>query len=301
MSEDDAETSEDLGSLRLDVAGRRTQLAVASPGLWSSATVATGLHVGVIAALLMVEPFRGFGDRDIATASIAVEIVSASFLDAGLRPEAAKAGADTTESRAASAAPEAPAPAAIVPDPPRNERPESPPAPDAAEKTAAPEAAEQPTPIPLADRETSARATEQPKTERPPTEPAATETASTPSQAADDATKGSEAPMTGDAPPAPALAVAPAAGGGTSAYGTSVLETLRRRPPRPAGGLRGRVLIAFSIDATGRVAAARVKSSSGSIDLDTAALDVVRATRFPVPPANVSPSELAYEVPYIFR
>lgn len=51
-------------------------------------------------------------------------------------------------------------------------------------------------------------------------------------------------------------------------------------------GARGRVIIAFSIGASGRVTSASVSKSSGNSRLDAAARSVVAATSFPPPPGG---------------
>ena len=290
MSEDDADTSDDFGSLRFDVASRRGASPVVNRGLWPAIVVAAGLHAGVLLALLVVEQFRGFGDRDVAETSIAVEIVTAQALDRASPAETP--GTAETTTRAAEAAAESPDARELATSAEPVETPD--PAPTA---IAEPEP-EQPAPKAPADRDTAPPPNEIVTTAITP--PTPTE-ASTPAKAADDAQQGGGPPVDGASATAPALAVVPAQGTGASAYGESIIETLRRRPPRPPANQRGTVVIAFAVGSDGRVAAARVKTSSGSGDLDKAALDIVRATRFPAPPATTSRADLTFEVPYIFR
>jgi protein TonB len=55
---------------------------------------------------------------------------------------------------------------------------------------------------------------------------------------------------------------------------------------RAGAGVRGRVIIAFSIGASGRVTSASVSRSSGNVRLDAAARSVVASTSFPPPPGG---------------
>ncbi|MFC4671643.1 TonB family protein [Seohaeicola nanhaiensis] len=66
-------------------------------------------------------------------------------------------------------------------------------------------------------------------------------------------------------------------------------QVMRRisRVPRPRVATRGATVVAFSIAANGALASASVARSSGSTELDTAALAVLRkAAPFPAPPAG---------------
>lgn len=85
-------------------------------------------------------------------------------------------------------------------------------------------------------------------------------------------------------------------------YARNVLEALRRSRPRGASGpARGTVKVVFAIAEDGGVAFARVVMSSGSAQLDAAALAAVQKVRFPTPPQGMSMAQLTYEVPYHFR
>ena len=67
------------------------------------------------------------------------------------------------------------------------------------------------------------------------------------------------------------------------------------------GWLTGTVIVDFTIALDGGIANARVASSSGHRELDQAALDAVRRTRFPKPPSSLPSNERQYIMPYYFR
>lgn len=75
------------------------------------------------------------------------------------------------------------------------------------------------------------------------------------------------------------------------------IERHKRYPPK-AKGQSGVVKIAFSIDSSGHLTVVRIVSSSGSADLDEAALDLIRRSQpFPAPPAALSASDLSFVAP----
>ena len=64
---------------------------------------------------------------------------------------------------------------------------------------------------------------------------------------------------------------------------------------------RGVVQVAFMLSPDGGVATARISQSSGTTELDQAALGYVHAARFPPPPMGMSPAQLTYILPFEFR
>lgn len=68
-------------------------------------------------------------------------------------------------------------------------------------------------------------------------------------------------------------------------------------------GLKGETLVAFALDAQGRIARLRVERSSGSTLLDEAALEVLRrADPAPAPPADLrTPTELALPLRFALK
>jgi TonB family protein len=98
------------------------------------------------------------------------------------------------------------------------------------------------------------------------------------------------------------LASIKADAGEIEAYKRSIITALARHKPKVSGPVsRGTVRIAFSIGRAGEPESVRVRQSSGRPELDEAALAAVRSTRFEAPPANMAATDLAYEIPYIFR
>ncbi len=71
-----------------------------------------------------------------------------------------------------------------------------------------------------------------------------------------------------------------------ASYGSRVMRKIASTRKKTTG-LRGAVIIAFSIAADGRLASVRVARSSGSAELDAVGLDHIRrAAPFPAPPAG---------------
>jgi protein TonB len=85
-----------------------------------------------------------------------------------------------------------------------------------------------------------------------------------------------------------------------------VLAWLNRHKRYPSGAKsrreEGSVQVSFTIDASGRVTGSRVVRSSGSPDLDRAALDMVqRASPVPAPPKEIARSRMSLNVPVMFN
>jgi protein TonB len=71
-----------------------------------------------------------------------------------------------------------------------------------------------------------------------------------------------------------------------------------KRFPAGAKGRSGVVRVAFGIDRAGRLSSVRILSSSGSAELDRAALDLIRQSQpFPAPPAALGESDLNFVAP----
>jgi periplasmic protein TonB len=71
-----------------------------------------------------------------------------------------------------------------------------------------------------------------------------------------------------------------------------------KRFPANAKGQSGVVSLAFGIDRSGRLTGVRVLSSSGSSDLDQAAMDLIRRSQpFPAPPAALRENDLSFVAP----
>ena len=73
------------------------------------------------------------------------------------------------------------------------------------------------------------------------------------------------------------------------------------RAARDHAGPKGRVEIAFGLDGQGGVRTGSIALSSGKPELDASALALVRATAFPLPPANSTDAQRSYVIPIEFR
>jgi protein TonB len=83
----------------------------------------------------------------------------------------------------------------------------------------------------------------------------------------------------------------------------ALLERNKRYPAAArAHNDRGTAQLAFSLDRQGKVTAARVTKSSGSVALDQEALDLLRrAQPFPPPPAAMPGAQVDLTVPVQFN
>lgn len=88
--------------------------------------------------------------------------------------------------------------------------------------------------------------------------------------------------------------------GNVLTYGARIRAVLAKN--RPAGdGHRGTARISFGLTETGALSYVHVASSSGRANLDAAAVAAVRrAAPFGEPPANVSPNQLRFTIPFNF-
>jgi TonB family protein len=93
---------------------------------------------------------------------------------------------------------------------------------------------------------------------------------------------------------------ASAAPGAVQQYAARVREALARNKPGGRGN-RGTASIKFSISPAGKAGAIEVEISSGVIALDRSAIDAVRETSFPAPPAGMTEAERTYVVPFHFK
>jgi TonB family protein len=96
------------------------------------------------------------------------------------------------------------------------------------------------------------------------------------------------------------FAAARASAGELSRFGLEVRTALGRYRPKHAGA-RGSVQVSFALDEVGQVYRVSVARSSGNNRLDELALDAIRQTQFPVPPAGTTDAQRIYIVPYIFK
>jgi periplasmic protein TonB len=146
-------------------------------------------------------------------------------------------------------------------------------------------------------------------TPKPDATPATTQVASLPNPAAVAAVQGGSISQSAVVIPETGSAAAKAASGAAKAYGQSVMAALVTTQPKPrlglgagtTGWLTGTVVIDFTLGLDGGIEDVRVATSSGHRELDQAALDAVRRTRFPKPPADLRSIERQYIMPYYFR
>lgn len=89
--------------------------------------------------------------------------------------------------------------------------------------------------------------------------------------------------------------------GNALSYGAKIRAQLAHNKPM-GNGLRGTVMVSFGIAADGGILYLRVSETSGSATLDSAALAVVKKSApFGEPPPDLTPSQLAYVIPFYFR
>ena len=103
--------------------------------------------------------------------------------------------------------------------------------------------------------------------------------------------------------PAPVMTASPAAAAVDEemAHYALAVRLALGRAVRNHAGPRGRVDIAFGLDAQGGVRTGSIARSSGKPELDASALALVRATAFPLPPANSTDAQRSYVIPIDFR
>ena len=92
-----------------------------------------------------------------------------------------------------------------------------------------------------------------------------------------------------------------ASNGNALSYAASIRAQVERNQPS-GNGLRGTVRVSFGITANGELSYLRLSESSGSSNLDDVALAAVwHAAPFGQPPPDLSPTQLAFVIPFYFR
>jgi periplasmic protein TonB len=92
-----------------------------------------------------------------------------------------------------------------------------------------------------------------------------------------------------------------ASNGNALSYAASIRAQVERNKPS-GNGLRGTVRVSFGIKTNGELDYVRLSDSSGSAALDAAAIEAVRhAAPFGEPPSDLSPTQLAFVIPFDFR
>ena len=86
-----------------------------------------------------------------------------------------------------------------------------------------------------------------------------------------------------------------------SAYKRQLWVRIERRKPRDIHS-PGTVVVTFTLGPDGSLLSARLDHGSGDAGLDHAAIDAVAAAApFPPPPPGLTPSQLAFSIPFQFR
>lgn len=296
-----------------------------------SGSIAATAHVLVLLAFIATPPGE-FGSGGTSVDAISVSIISAAALEsrepsANLAARAAPEQIAPREGDSETVAQSAPDKPEEAVQPPKREPAEPPPVepekevvaepavPDAPalekvpdvvttvieppkppEKVAEPKVAmvEPPPEPPPPERQP-----EKPKEEKP------TEEMSTPSPNAAAAGGAQSRGVAPDLPPASAAAAA--SRGDVNAYGLEVQAALLAADQRQAKArlaatrAKGTVILRIVIAGDGALERAEIQTSSGHQHLDEAAVQLVRLTAFPRPPASLTADQRAYIAPIVFR
>lgn len=98
-----------------------------------------------------------------------------------------------------------------------------------------------------------------------------------------------------------AAVMAAASAGRRDDYGTAVYAAIQANPPPRVPGLTGSVKVEFAILPSGKAGMVRVARSSGSRQLDEAAIAAVRGAPFPPPPAQRANDAPFYDMTFTFQ
>ena len=89
--------------------------------------------------------------------------------------------------------------------------------------------------------------------------------------------------------------------GSLLSYAAGIRAKVARHKPSGVGP-RGQVQVSFGVTLSGELSFARLAQSSGNAKLDEAAIEAVRRSApFAPPPANASPAQLRFSIPFYFR
>jgi periplasmic protein TonB len=297
--------------------------------------VAAAAHVLVLLALLAA-PASEFGSGGASVDAISVSIISAAALESrqpspDLAARAAPEQVAPREGDSETLSQPAPDKPDEVVKPPEKQPIEEPPPEIEKEVAAPPTAPETPAPETVPDAQAApiiapappepvAEPIPEPKVARvdPPPDPPPPEKreeelkderpreeTSTPSP---EAAAAGGAPSRGVAPDLPPAAAASAASrGDVNAYGLAVQAALLAADQRKAKAraaatrAKGTVVLRLVIAGDGALERADVQRSSGHRQLDEAAVQLVRLTAFPRPPASLTAEQRAYIAPIVFR
>ena len=94
---------------------------------------------------------------------------------------------------------------------------------------------------------------------------------------------------------------ASASQGNINRYAREVALVIGRNRPKGIGA-KGRVTVEFTLSTTdGSVQTSKVIKPSGSTKLDALALSLIDKSKYPQPPAGMTPAQLTYRVPFTFE
>jgi protein TonB len=294
----------------------------------ASMALAGTAHALALLAMLTV-PAGHYGRGGDSVDAISVSIISAQALQsqepttnaaAGETPEkiAPKEGDGETMSQAAPDKPEeavkTPKPEPTPPVEAEKELAAAPTAPEAPapetvpDAQAAPIIAAPPEPVPEPKVAMVDPSTEPPPPEKREEKPKEEKPERAAPTAPEETTTAGGAQSRGVAPDLPpASSAASASPGEVRAYGLAVQEALLAVDLREAQArtsavrVRGTVLVGLTISADGAIERADIQRSSGHRSLDEAAIQLVRLTAIPRPPASLAANQRIYNVPIVFK
>jgi protein TonB len=314
--------SVDAPSLAIDPAGAPLPPYRDGFALSRSLVAAFAGHA-LVALALFSNPPPNLGSDGNATDAISVSIVSANALETQSPAASSAAAMDPAPVSPTIGEDQAISTAALDRQAAPQSTPEPPPAApiETADRTAAP-----PTPAPEVVPEEAPVVTtlptppQQTPSEKPPTPDAAVDPPPEPSERAD---RPANEPDTQPAPNASAIGGAPARGtaveqspqpaaaaalsGKVVAYGLAIQSALlavdqtEARSRMAAARASGTVVVRIAIRSDGSLEQAEVVQSSGRPQLDAAALRLIRLTKFPAPPPELTAAERIYLAPIRFR
>lgn len=283
----------------------------------TSMLAAIGAHLLVLGALISA-PQSEYGSGGSGQDSISVSIISASALDArapsadvnaksAAAPMAPQQGddvADTVAEREQSRRAEETKERATEKDAVPDERVAAPvqPAPEAVPE----EAPKLTSPPPTPEETKVASAEPPPKPDTPKKEESPTESES-PRRTPETRTEGGAASSGWATETSPQAAAANAAQGRRFAYGLAIQDALLAVDQREAKAIvaaskiKGTVVVKLVLDGKGALARVEVFKSSGSRQLDEAALLLTRRAKYPPPPPDLDAMDLSYIAPVRFR
>lgn len=97
------------------------------------------------------------------------------------------------------------------------------------------------------------------------------------------------------------IAMASARAGLRNEFQLEVFKAIVSRPPRHVRGVKGEVVVEFTVLRTGAIGTVRVTRSSGNPQLDASVVAAVRAAQVRPPPQAVTDDMLTFSMPFTFQ